>query len=52
MTSSWFDSSSTSKILNLSLLQFNERSEFENLAYKKKREGRTEELGPSLTNFE
>ena len=33
MTSLWFDLGSTSKILNLSLLRFNERSEFENLDY-------------------
>ena len=31
MTSSRFDPGSTSKTLNLSLLQFNERSESENL---------------------
>ena len=33
MTLSRFDFSSTSKILNLSLLRFNEWSGFENLAY-------------------
>ena len=33
MTSSQFDPGSTSKILNLSLLQFNERSRFENLGF-------------------
>ena len=32
MTSSWFDLDSTSKTLNLSLLWFNKRSGFENLA--------------------
>ena len=32
MTSSWFDLGLTSKILNLSFLWFNERSESENLA--------------------
>ena len=33
MTSSQFDPGSTSKTLNLSLLRFNERSGFENLAH-------------------
>ena len=32
MTSCWFDPSSTSKTLNLSLLRFNERSDYKNLA--------------------
>ena len=34
MTLSWFDPGSTSKILNLSLLRFNEQFRFENLVHK------------------
>ena len=38
MTSSWFDPGSTSKILNLSLLRFNERSGSENLGINSQRQ--------------
>ena len=38
MMSSWFDPGSTSKILNLSLLRFNERSGSENLGINSQRQ--------------
>ena len=45
MVRPWFNLGSTSKTLNLSLLQFNERSGFQNLGVEKMGEGEEEGEG-------